>query len=515
MSRTKRVVAATTVAFLAIGVSACGGDKGSASGGKAVVVGTTETVSSLDPAGAYDYGSWEVLDTVFQKVMRFPTGGTTPEPDAAKSCSFTDPKTYSCTLNSGLTFSNGDKLTANDVKFSFDRMVGIAAPNGPSSLLANLDKTEAKGDDQVIFHLKNPDATFPQVLATDAGLIVDSKVYPKDKLLDGTKVVGSGPYTLDKYAAKQSADFVANKGYKGPVKLQNQQFIIQYFSDASTLKQAIQGGDVNVAFRTFSPTDVKSLQSASGLQVVQGTGTEKRYVVFDAKVKPVDQKPVRQAIAQVIDREAIAKQVYNGTVEPLYSMVGNGIQGQVPAFKDKYGAPDKDKAAKILKDAGISTPVSLQYFFTPSHYGPASSDEATNIKRQLEASGLFKVNVQSTEWTQYQKDEKADNYASYMMGWFPDFPDPDDDLGPFLTKQPFLGTGYQNSQIQDDLAKEEGSTDQNTRNQALADIQKTEAEDAPIIPVWQGKQTAIVHTGVKGADKALDPSMFRFYELSK
>ena len=204
MSRTKRVVAAATVAVLAVGVSACGGNKGSSASGKAIVVGTTETVSSLDPAGAYDYGSWEVIDSVFQKVMHFPTGGTTPEPDAAKSCSFTDPKTYSCTLQAGLVFSNGDKLTANDVKFSFDRMVKIAAPNGPSSLLANLDSTEAKGDDQVIFHLKNPDATFPSVLATDAGVIVDSKVYPKDKLLDGTTMTGSGPYTLSKYNAKQS-----------------------------------------------------------------------------------------------------------------------------------------------------------------------------------------------------------------------------------------------------------------------------------------------------------------------
>ncbi len=515
MSRTKRVVAAATVAVLAVGVSACGGNKGSSASGKAIVVGTTETVSSLDPAGAYDYGSWEVIDSVFQKVMHFPTGGTTPEPDAAKSCSFTDPKTYSCTLQAGLVFSNGDKLTANDVKFSFDRMVKIAAPNGPSSLLANLDSTEAKGDDQVIFHLKNPDATFPSVLATDAGVIVDSKVYPKDKLLDGTTMTGSGPYTLSKYNAKQSAEFTANKTYKGPEKLKNQQFILQYFSEASTLKQAIQGGDVDVAFRTFTPTDVASLQKASGVKVVQGTGTEKRYMVFDAKVKPSDQKAVRQAVAQVIDRAGIAKDAYNNTVEPLYSMVGNGVQGHTDAFKDKYGTPDKAKAAQLLKSANISTPVQLQYFWTPSHYGAAASDEATAIKRQLEASGLFKVNLSSTEWTQYQKDEKADNYASYMIGWFPDFPDADDDVAPFLNSQPFLGTGYNNATIQSDLGKEEASTDPATRNAALADIQKIVADDVPIIPLWQGKQTAISRDGVSGVQQALDPTMFRFNELSK
>ncbi len=513
MSRTKRVVAAAAVAFLAVGVSACGGK--SASGGKAIVVGTTETVSSLDPAGAYDYGSWEVIDSVFQKVMHFPTQGTTPEPDAAKSCSFTDPKTYSCTLKPGLVFSNGDKLTATDVKFSFDRMVKINAPNGPASLLGNLDSTDAKGDDQVVFHLKNADATFPQVLATDAGVIVDHTAYPADKMLSGTKMVGSGPYTLDKYTPKQSASFVANAKYNGPAKLQNKQFIIQYFSDTSTLKQAIQAGDVDTAFRNFTPTDVKSLQSASGVKVVQGTGSEKRYFVFDAKVKPSDQQAVRQAVAQVIDRAALAKTVYNGTVEPLYSMVGLGVQGHTDAFKDKYGAtPDKAKAAQLLKDAGINTPVQLEYFYTPSHY-TAAADEATELKRQLEATGLFQVKVSSTEWEQYQKDEKANSYGSYMIGWFPDFPDADDDLAPFLNSNPFLGTGYSNAGIQANLQKEEASTDVATRNQAFSDIQKQVAEDAPIIPLWQGKQTAVIRNGVNGVDKALDPTMFRFYELSK
>ncbi|MDF9812271.1 ABC transporter substrate-binding protein [Streptomyces sp. SPB162] len=516
MSRTKRVVAAAAVAFLAVGVTACGGNKdNSASGSKgAVIVGTIDSVSSLDPAGAYDYGSWEVIDSVYQKVMRFPTGGTKPEPDAAKSCAFTDLKTYTCTLQSGLQFSNGDKLTAASVKFSFDRMLKIADPNGPSSLFGTLESTEAKGADQVVFHLKSADSTFPSVLATDAGAIVDEKTFPADKLLAGTKVIGSGPYTLDKYTAKQQASFKVNAKYSGPVKAQNDQFVLQYFAEPSGLKAAVKNGTVNAAFRTLSPTDTADLKTTKGVKVVEGTGTEKRYFVFHAKVKPSDQKAVRQAVAQVIDREGIAKDAYNGTVAPLYSMVGNGIDGHTEAFKDKYGTPDKQKAADILKAAGITTPVALNYTWTPSHYGAAAADEATAIKRQLDASGLFNVKLSSTEWQQYQKDEKAGSYASYMIGWFPDLPDADNDVSPFLSKSPFLGTGYDSPQIQELLVKEQGSADPKVRNEAFAEIQKIVAEDAPIIPIWQGKQTAVVRDGVTGVEKALDPTMFRFYELS-
>jgi peptide/nickel transport system substrate-binding protein len=523
MSRNKRVVAAAAVAFLAIGASACGGKKdnsssngdsggGGAKGG-AVIVGTTDSVSSLDPAGAYDYGSWEIVDSVYQKVMHFETGATTPTPDAAKSCSFTDPKTYSCELQPGLTFSNGDPLTATSVKFTFDRMLKIAAPNGPSSLLANLDSTTVSGAGTVVFHIKNPDSTFPSVLATDAGAIVDEKVFPADKLLDGSGIIGSGPYTLDKYTAKQQASLKANSKYKGTAKLNNSQVVLQYFSEPSALKQAVKDGTVTAAFRSLSPTDIQDLKKTSGIQVLDGTGTQKRYMVFDAKVKPSDQKAVRQAVAQVIDREGIAKEAYDNTVAPLYSMVGNGIEGHTEAFKDKYGAPDTAKAKALLTAAGITTPVQLAYAWTPSHYGAESADEATTIKRQLEATGLFKVTLSSTEWQQYQKDEKSDTYASYMIGWFPDLPDPDNDVAPFLTKEPFLGTGYVNPQILTLLSKEQGTTDKAVRDQAFADIQKIVAEDVPIIPLWQGKQTVVVRDGVTGADKALDPTMFRFYEL--
>lgn len=522
MSRNKRVVAAAAVAFLAIGASACGGNKDKSSGSGdtggggskgAVIVGTTDSVSSLDPAGAYDYGSWEIIDSVYQKVMHFPTGAVTPAPDAAKSCSFTDPKSYSCEMQPGLTFSNGDALTSASVKFTFDRMLKIAAPNGPSSLLANLAGTTVSGPGTVVFHLKNPDSTFPSVLATDAGCIVDEKVFPADKLLDGSGIVGSGPYTLDKYTAKQQASLKANAKYKGTNKLNNSQVVLQYFGEASALKQAVKNGTVTAAFRSLSPTDTEDLKKTAGVQVIEGTGTEKRYMVFDAKVKPSDQKAVRQAVAQVIDRAGIAKDAYNDTVAPLYSMVGNGIEGHTEAFKDKYGAPDTAKAKALLTAAHVATPVQITYMWTPTHYGAASADEATTIKRQLEATGLFKVTTNSTEWQQYQKDEKADSYASYMIGWYPDLPDPDNDVAPFLTKEPFLGTGYSNPQILTLLSKEQGTTDKTVRDSAFADIQKIVAEDVPIIPLWQGKQTVVIRDGVTGADKALDPTMFRLYEL--
>src|ERR1700712_5248999 len=102
-----------------------------------IYLGTTDRVVSLDPAGAYDLGSQQLIGNLYQNLLTIPAGGNQPKPDAAKRCAFKNAKTYVCTLRSGLKFSNGDRLTAADVKFSFDRMIQIADPSGPSSLLAS------------------------------------------------------------------------------------------------------------------------------------------------------------------------------------------------------------------------------------------------------------------------------------------------------------------------------------------------------------------------------------------
>src|SRR3954469_10249213 len=106
------------------GSTASGGSKPAAAAkGNAdtYIVGTTDPVVSLDPAGAYDLGSQQLIGNIYQNLMTVPAGGNKPEPDAAESCEFSDPKTYTCTLKDGLKFSNGDELTSADVKFTLDR----------------------------------------------------------------------------------------------------------------------------------------------------------------------------------------------------------------------------------------------------------------------------------------------------------------------------------------------------------------------------------------------------------
>src|SRR5215213_7437998 len=112
-----RMVAIAGAGVLVASLAACGSgrtdddDSAADSGtGGAVTVGTTDKVVSADPAGSYDNGSLLVENQIYQFLMIIPPGGKTPEPDAAQSCDFTEPTTYTCTMKTGLKFTNGHEL---------------------------------------------------------------------------------------------------------------------------------------------------------------------------------------------------------------------------------------------------------------------------------------------------------------------------------------------------------------------------------------------------------------------
>jgi peptide/nickel transport system substrate-binding protein len=352
-------------------------------------------------------------------------------------------------------------------------------------------------------------------MTTGGGGIVPSE-YPPNKLQADSKAVGDGAYKLAEYRPGEQTVLEKNDDYYGDAP-KNDRVIIQYFDKSSALKLAVENGEVDLAYRNLTPTEIEDLRSADGLSVVEGNGTEIRYMVFNTKLAPGKDLAVRKAAAYVIDRQAIADNVYNGTVQPLYSMVPQGIAGHIDAFKTMYGAtPNKAKAAAILKAAGIKTPVQAEIWWTPSHYGDSSADEYAEIKRALEGSGLFKVQLKSTEWDQYSEAYAEDQYPIFQLGWFPDFPDPDNYLSPFYSTDNFLKNHYSNKRVDALLAHQKASTDQAKREDDFRQVQTIAAQDVPIIPLWQGKQVAAVRDGITGVDKTFDPSFqFRYWLIEK
>lgn len=513
-----------------------GGSTASENASSVISYGTTDKVVALDPAGSYDNGSFMMINQIYSFLLNSKPGGADPVPDLAESSSFTKPTEFTVKLKSDLKWANGHVLDSKDVKFSFDRQKKINDPNGPASLLTNIESIDTPDASTVVFTLKQAnDQTFPQILTSPAAVIVDDEVFPADKLVADDEIVKAkafhGQYVIDSYNKNTLVSLTAWPDYKGVLgKPANAGATIKYYTDQTNMKLEVKGGQIDVANRSLSATDIDDLKKDSNVKVHVGPGGEMRYIVFNfdtmpygAKAPDADPKKalaVRQAAANLIDRQAISDQVYKGTYLSMWSNVPSGFVGANESFKQAYGdgsgKPSLDKAKKVMTDAGITGPVTIKLQYNPDHYGKSSGDEYAMVKDQLEKSGLFTVDLQSTEWVTYNSASKKDSYPVFQLGWFPDFSDADNYLTPFFVGGGFMNNHYSNPEVETLVAKQLVTADKAEREKTIQEVQNLLAKDISTLPLLQGAQVAVSGTNVKGVDSTLDASFkFRLGTVSK
>ncbi|KPI16292.1 ABC-type transporter, periplasmic subunit [Actinobacteria bacterium OK074] len=528
----KTLVLPAVIGLLAPVLAACGSSDGTGSGGDAIVVGTTDRFTAskdapapVDPAYAYDVGTWNILRQTVQTLLSYPRGDGDPQPDAAQSCEFTDTgnERYVCTLRQGLEFSNGDPITAADVKYSIDRSMAINSDSGVAGLLSTVDTIETKGDREVIFHLKTADATFPFKLSTPVAGIINPDDYAKNKLRDGWDVDASGPYTMKAEVNSDNemtkAVFTKNPHYKGLLTVKNDKAEIESFSSAAAMGKALEKGDIDVMTRSMTPEQIQKLSDDTNgdINLVEMAGLEIRYLGFNTDAATVKNKAVRQAIAQIVNRGQLVSEVYGSEADPLFSMVPASVTGHSNSFFNKYGDPSVSKAKSILSAANINNPVKLTLHYTTDHYGSATKKEFQVLAKQLNDSGLFDVTTKGTPWATFRPNEIKGDYDVYGMGWFPDFPDADNYIAPFLDKDNTLGSPYDNVKIRSTLIPESRrEADRLNAAKSLTDIQDIIAQDVPLIPLWQGKQYIAARDDITGAEWAINSSStLQLWELGR
>lgn len=539
----KKILAAIASVAAVASLAACGvkdgGTTTATTDSNIITIGTTDKITSLDPAGSYDNGSYAVQIQVFPFLYAqdYNTSELSPDIAADDGTWNEDGTQFTVKLKEGLKFANGNDLTSSDVKFSFDRINTINNENGPVSLLANIDSVEAPDDTTVVFNAAVPfDVTLKQVLSSPAGPIVDEDVFSATELTDADTIIEgnafAGPYTLTSFTLNETAAYAKNDAYEGLTPAKNDAVQVQYYADASNLKMAVQQGQIDVAYRSLSPTDIEDLSKDDNVNIVSGPGGEERFIAFNMKIMPYGEsqpdadadkaKAVRQAVANLIDREELATKVYKDTYTPMYSFIPDGLEGHEDTLKDAYGEdgkPSLEKAKKVLEDAGVETPVKLSLQYNGDHYGSSSADEYAAIKNQLEEGGLFEIDLQQTEWTQFNEqrvvtDDSDGAYPAYQLGWFPDYSDPDNYLSPFFRDGNFVMNGYSNSEINDLIVAQAGEQDNDKRIEMLKQIQQLETEDLSTIPLLQGAQTAVTGKNIDGV--VLDASFrFRYSSVTK
>ncbi|MDK2464032.1 MAG: ABC transporter substrate-binding protein [Candidatus Korarchaeota archaeon] len=482
-----------------------------------IIIGVTDKVSDLDPAMAYDFYTWEVFNNIGEGPFKYKPGTTELIPGIIESYEVQEGgKVYILHLRQNLKFADGTPCTAQTLKWSIDRVARIQG-DPAWFVLDFVNYTEVVDDYTLKIVLQQPVAFFPAVLAVPTYFPIPPDKYPADQVSSDNTAGSVGPYKIVKWVRDQELVLEANPYYYGePPK--TKRIIVRFYKDATSLRMALEAGEIDIAWRTLNPTDIKDLRSKPGIKIYENPGSFIRYIVINTNIPPFDNKLVRQALAAALNRQAICDTVFMGTTEPLYSLVPNGMWSHVDAFKEKYGDHNIELARQLLQQAGYSEENKLvvDLWYTTTHYGDTEADVAALIKAAWEETGMIQVNVHSAEWSTYLDLTRQGQLPVTLYGWYPDYIDPDNFLYPFLHtgSNRWLGEPYSNPDLDALLEQAQVELDQNVRAQLYQQIQQILAEDAPIIPIFQGKLVLAAKDNVQGI--VLDPVMLlRYYLLVK
>ena len=358
-------------------------------GATAITGGTTDSITSMDPASAYDYFSIEMINQLFDTLLVYDTQATTlvpglatVVPTVANGGISTDGMTFTYHLRPNVKFADGTDFNSTVMKWSIDRAIKLNIPGSAAFLLYDvgaLGRSQANGNNTpvgaittpdpatIVFHLSRPVGFFNGLMAFSVSAPVSMKAYNNTgQQLDAVgKVVGTGPYNLTSYTPSQQVIMTANPNYYQPglyaargiprIPVLNQVTLTLSYT-AQTLKQAIETHAIDVAYRSLLPADILDLKNRAtslNLKVDIGTNPRIRYLVFNVHTAPFNDVRLRQAIAYAVDRQVINTTVFGGLSVPIYSMVPAAMPYSLPVFQTVYGSsPNLAQAKSLLAQLG-------------------------------------------------------------------------------------------------------------------------------------------------------------------
>ncbi|MFX0014960.1 MAG: ABC transporter substrate-binding protein [Promethearchaeota archaeon] len=469
--------------------------------GGTVVIGTTDSVTKLDPADSYDYFSSNVLVQITHGLMEMPLDSTDAEkgPILESYSVSPDAKVFTFNLKTGIKFSDGSPFNSTAVKWCFDRVLNL--PDGePAFLLTDVvNKTEVVDDDTVKVTLDIADATFLQRLTYTVAWIIKPDSLSFDALSgrsEDTLPIGLGPYMIDSWTKDVELILVPNPNYFGDAP-ENDKVVIKFYTDASAMLTALENGDIDVAHRVFGPEEMDSVMGNDDLEYETKSSAGIRYLLIN--VEMYDDINVRRALAAAVNRSEIVSTVFDNFNEPLFSMVPKIFTSQIDVFMD---GPDQDSVEGNMTLSGYSTTnkFDIEMWYTPTHYGDTEDDVALLLEEQFEDTGLFTVTVKNTEWTQYLDQRQTMGF--YLLGWWFDYPDPSNYVDPFVgSGSDSFGVFYDDADMNDYIDTMLTDPSAPARATATKNAQKLMFKDVPLIPLftmlsqftaWQPGVTGVV-----------------------
>jgi peptide/nickel transport system substrate-binding protein len=485
----------TRLAFVLVAIAAlvAVGTAGGASkaGGTFVIAGASDP-TYLDPALVSDGESFRVTEQIFEGLVSLKPGTTLIKPGLATKWSSKNGKDWTFLLRRHVKFTDGTPFNAAAVCANFNRQYNFRGPfqdstanyywqavffgykhNDSAALTKSLYRgCTAKGKYTAVIHLTSRSSSFLSALVISAFSIQSPtamKKYGANKgeLRNGTfyptgtyafsHPTGTGPFKFKQWVVGQKVVLVRNDHYWGK-KPALSRVIIQPISNNTARVQALQSGEVNGA-DLVQPTDVPTIKKNKNLKLLNRPSFNVAYVTINSAHAPFNKLAVRQAVAYGLDRAGVVKSFYAGRAQVAQEFEPPQLFGwtsKVPKYP--Y---NPDKAKSLLKSAGLSLPVPVDFWYPTNVSRPYMPSPALNFQAfsaSLEKSG-FKVIPHSAPWRPDYVKHVNDGTAGdlNLIGWTGDFGDPDNFLGTFF-KVYHPQFGFHNAKIFNILAKAAAET---------------------------------------------------------
>ena len=428
---------------------------------------TTEAPQSYDPAAIHTSAGSIIALNVFQRLLVLHADTDYPKPDAA-DCLFTSPTVYECTLRKGLTFSNGDALTASDVKFSIERAYRLNVAKTSIKMFNSLQRIEAVDDLTVRFTLRWADSQFGHALATPAASIVDEAVYDPDAVRPNTEApVGSGPFSMG-VPTDQGVTMTRNETYQGANGANLPKARVEFAKDITAVEAVLNGGSADVVWRSLDAAALSRIASGATKTTLTAADLPK------ARMERLIWNLASPFRARADLRTAVSDACQSD--RSVTSLVPSTVAGSVESFP----VGGRPTAAALT---GERLNLTLSY----ASKAPGQGDLARLLRDRLEDQAGISVQLKpDTDGADlWLTDEPA--WTNTALGW----------LQPYVD-EPLPGTADKISQL-DQGARQ--ATDATARTAFLAEIQQQAASDLTVLPISLGSETLLVKPGVKvGAD---------------
>ncbi len=446
---------------------------------------------SLDPHVASSEATFQVLNNVLETLTFFDDDMNLIPWLAEDWENSEDGLTWTFMLREGVTFSNGRELTAEDVKWSFDRLIDPEIGSGNAFRLGGAGTViEVIDDYTVSITTESRIATLPASLAANksTGIMAPESVDDEGMV---SVPIGSGPFVISEIEGTTRLVLSRNDNYWQEGIPYLDEVVITPITDDSTRELALQGGEMDWIF-TIAPQNLEALQDDPNVIVETAPRLSYDYFGLNLNREPFNDVRVRQAIAYAIDRETICAFAFFNICEPVQGPTASGTPWYFPyAPYDR----DLDMARELLAEAGYADGFTMEIM--PAVGFDETIRGAQIVQQQLAEVGIT-VEIDAVEFGEWLERQGAGDFDAFMLSWLGLTDAEDYFYLQHRTDQTFNFTGYSNPEFDELVDRGREIADFDERYAVYEAANQILVDDAPYIYMYAKSEVKAWAPNVQG-----------------